>query len=494
MNSMRISRRSLLSAGVAVSASTLMTSTIAQEKSSFVPQKWDLTTEVLVVGAGGAGLAAAASAAEAGAKVTLIEKLAFVGGNTMISSGYFNAVDPERQKKQGIEDSIEKHIQQTLAGGDGRADPELVKVLCTNALDTLHWLESLGLKFRPDVMQVYGALWPRSHLATEPKGTGFIRVLSEKCKQLGVDILTKTKMVKIIREKFDEGKALGVECEKDGKPFYIRATKGIVLAAGGFSSNPKLRALHDPRMLTLTTTNNGVSSTGEVMLAANEAGAYLLGLDYIQCNPGCPPGHTSRQALHLDVARYIFVDKRGKRFVAEDARRDVLRDAILDLPEKYGFAIVDNDGFNSYNQVVRDDAMKGLKTGDAFTADTIEELAKKMDVPADQLKKTIADYNSYVDNKKDPDFGKAERNLTFKIEKGPFWAALSGMAVHHTMGGVRIDPNARVIDRQGQVIPGLYAAGEVTGGIHGSNRLGGNAIADVFTFGRIAGKSAAAQK
>ncbi|WP_304407565.1 FAD-dependent oxidoreductase, partial [Turicimonas muris] len=268
----------------------------------------------------------------------------------------------------------------------------------------------------------------------------------------------------------------------------------IVLAAGGFAANPKLRALHDPRMLTLTTTNNSACSTGEVMLAANEAGAYLLGLDYIQCNPGCPPGHTSRQALHLDVARYIFVDKRGKRFVSEDARRDVLRDAILNLPEKFGYAIVDNDGFNSYNQIVRDDAMKGLKTGDAFTADTLDELAKKMDVPADQLKKTVAEYNAMVDKQKDPDFGKAPRNLTHKIEKAPYWAALSSMAVHHTMGGVRIDPETRVLDRQGNVIPGLYAAGEITGGIHGTNRLGGNAIADIFTFGRIAGNSAAKQK
>ncbi len=495
MGKLSISRRSLLSAGLAISASTAFSSALAQEKrNGLVPEKWDLTTEVLVVGSGGAGLAAAVSAAQAGAKVTVIEKLAFIGGNTMISSGYFNAVDPERQKKQGIQDSVEKHIEQTLAGGDGRADPELVKILCTNALDTLHWLEGMGLKFRPDVMQVYGALWPRSHLATEPKGTGFIRVLSDKCKELGVQILTGTKLEKIIREGFDEGNALGVLAIRNGKPYYIRATKGIVLAAGGFSANPKLRALHDPRMLTLTTTNNSACSTGEVMLAANEAGAYLLGLDYIQCNPGCPPGHTSRQALHLDVSRYIFVNKRGKRFVAEDARRDVLRDAILNLPEKFGYAIVDSDGFNSYNQIVRDDAMKGLKTGDAFTANTLDDLAKQMGVPADQLKKTVAEYNSMVEKQKDPDFGKAPRNLAHKIEKAPYWAALSSMAVHHTMGGVRIDPQTRVLDRQGEVIPGLYAAGEITGGIHGTNRLGGNAIADIFTFGRIAGNSAANQK
>lgn len=485
-----VSRRNMLGLGAAAAAAAFVPA--AEAKSKFeTPEKWDVTTEVLVVGTGGAGLAAAVSAAENGAKVTIIEKLGFVGGNTLISSGYYNCCDPERQKPQGIEDSVEKHIQQTLAAGDGRADPKLVRILCSQGLDTLHWLEGLGLKFRPTVMQVYGALWPRSHLATEPKGTGFIRVLKKRCDELKVDFMLNTKLVRIIREDFCSGRTLGIEATQKGKTIFIRATKGVVLAAGGFSANPKLRALHDPRMLTLTTTNNTACSTGEVMLAANEAGAYLLGCDYVQCNPGCPPGHTKRQALHLDVARYVFVNKRGKRFVSEDARRDVLRDAILNLPEKYGFAIVDIDGFNSYNQVVRDDATAGLKTGDAFTADTLEELAKKMDVPVDALKKTIADYNSYVDKKVDPDFGKAERNLTHKIEKAPFWASLSGMAVHHTMGGVRINEEAQVIDRQGEVIPGLFAAGELTGGIHGSNRVGGNAILDIHVFGRIAGRSAA---
>ena len=450
--------------------------------------------DVVIVGGGGAGLASAVSALQNGASVIIVEKLGFLGGSTNVCGGALNASGTKYQKALGIEDNPQKHFEQTMKGGHNVSDPKLVKVLADNAPSALLWLESMGLKFRPDVMQVYGALWPRSHLATEPKGTGFIRVLSTKAKELGVDIMTNTKLVKIIREQFDEGRALGVMAERQGKPFYIRATKGIVLAAGGFAANPRLRAIHDPRMLTLTTTNNQACSTGEVMLAANEAGAYLMGLDYIQCNPGCPPGHTSRQALHLDVSRYVFVDKRGKRFVAEDARRDVLRDAILNLPEKFGYAIVDNDGFNSYNQVVRDDAMKGLKTGDAFKADTLEGLAKQMGVPADQLKKTIADYNAMVDQKKDPDFGKAERNLSHKIEKAPYWAALSSMAVHHTMGGVRIDKETRVLDRQGNVIKGLYAAGEVTGGIHGTNRLGGNAIADIFTFGRIAGNSAANQK
>lgn len=162
-----VSRRNMLGLGAAAAAAALAPAAQAKGKQD-IPAKWDVTTEVLVVGTGGAGLAAAVSAAENGAKVTVIEKLAFPGGNTLISSGYYNCCDPERQGPQGIEDSVEKHIQQTLDAGDGRADPELVRILCSQGLDTLHWLEGLGLKFRPTVIQVYGALWPRSHLALEP--------------------------------------------------------------------------------------------------------------------------------------------------------------------------------------------------------------------------------------------------------------------------------------------------------------------------------------
>ena len=186
--------KSLLALGLLPLSSFAQSKDEAQKEDA-LPKKVD----VIVIGSGAAGMSAAIAAKDKGARIVVLEKMPIIGGNTLISSGYFNAVDPERQKKQGIEDSIEKHIEQTLAGGDGRADPELVRILCSNALGSLHWLESMGLKFRPDVMQVYGALWPRSHLATEPKGTGVIRVLSTKAKELGVDILTNTKLVKIIR-------------------------------------------------------------------------------------------------------------------------------------------------------------------------------------------------------------------------------------------------------------------------------------------------------
>ena len=488
------SRRSVLKGLAAASAAGALAPAMAAVDPCKIPAKWDVTTEVLVIGSGGAGLASAVSAAQGGAKVTVMEKLGFVGGNTMLCSGYYNCVDPNRQKPQGIKDSVELHVQQTLAAGDYRADPKLVETLCSKGLETLQWLKRLDMKIQPKVTQVYGALYPRSHLATESKGAGYVKALKTKADELGVKFLMSTKMKTIVREKPQAGRVLGVEAvTSDGKTILVRATKGVILAAGGYAANPELRSLYDPRLRTLTTTNNTACSTGEVMLAANAAGAMLIGTDYIQCNPGPAPGHQNgvRQSLHLEVEKYIYVDQRGQRFVAEDARRDVVRDAVLALPEKYGYVIVDADGFKANPPAAQRDAKRGLETGDSFTAETLAELAKKIKIDPKALQKTIDEFNACVDKKSDPKFGRKPAMLTSKLLKGPWWAAYSAMAVHHTMGGVRIDTQARVIDLAGKVIPGLYAAGEVTGGIHGSNRVGGNAVLDIHVFGRIAGKSAA---
>lgn len=333
---------------------------------------------------------------------------------------------------------------------------------------------------------------PRTHVPVEAKGQGYIKAMVEAAKKVGVNVQTNLKLISFVREKPLEGRVLGALFENAKKEkVYIRA-KAVVLATGGFAANREMRSKHDPRMYSLTTTNNAAASTGEGLLAAKDIGAYLIGMDYIQCNPGTPPGKKYRGVLHLDVSRYIFVGPDAKRFVAEDERRDVLRDAILNLPEKFGYTVVDNDGFLHNDAVVQETTKKMVKEGEAWTADSIEELAKKMGLNPTALKKTVDEYNSYVDSKKDP-IGKNERNLNHKIIKPPFWACYSAMSVHHTMGGVQINTKTQVLDDKGNVIPSLYAAGEVTGGIHGTNRVGANAVADIFTFGRIAGKNAAAE-
>lgn len=456
--------------------------------------KWDRSADVVVVGAGGAGLAAAVSAAEKGVSVIVLEKMPTIGGNTIISGGGLNATNPERQEKQGIKDSTENHFKQTIAAGDFRADPEKVKILTSQAPEAVKWLESYGMKFQDHIIQIYGSLYPRTHMPVEAKGLGYIKTLKAAADKLGVKTLTEMRVEEIIREIQLEGRVLGVRVkDKLGKTVYFQAKKAVVLASGGFGANRELRALHDPRMRELTTTNHP-DATGEVILYAMDIGAYPVGMDHIQCNPGPPPGRNLRVVLHIDVSGFIMVDKRGKRFVAEDERRDIIREAVLNLPEKYGFTVVDDTVYQAHDRIWRETAVRGLSTGDAFKGDTLEELAEKMGIPTDTFVETVIKYNSYVEAKNDPDFSKKEHNLAKKIIKGPFWACYAGMSVHHTMGGVEINTKAQAIDRHGKVIPGLYAAGEVTGGIHGSNRVGGNAIADIMVFGRIAGANAATEK
>ena len=242
-------------------------------------------------------------------------------------------------------------------------------------------------------------------------------------------------------------------------------------------------------------TDNLPGSTGEVAMAAVRVGGYLVGMDFIQSTPGAPAGKKMKLLLNFNVNGSIYVDKRGNRIVNEGARRDVIRDAVLGTPERYAYTVCDNENFMSYDEVNRKAIHEGIKINEAWTAPTIRELAEKMGVDPAGLEKTINRYNDeFVKNGVDPDFGKTAVNLTKRIEKGPFWARYTGMTVHHTMGGLNTNTKAQVLDWQGNAIPRLYAAGEITGGIHGTNRVGGNAVLDCFVFGQIAGENAAREK
>jgi fumarate reductase flavoprotein subunit len=451
------------------------------------PVSKTVTTDVVVIGGGNAGLAAAVEASGRGAKVILLEKMPALGGNSIRSGGAFNAVDPVRQKAQGIEDSTQKHYEQTLAGGDNKGDPELVRTLTEGAPKALAWLEGMGMKFDDKVFTVLGALWPRSHAAIEPVGTGYIKTLKGVADKNKVQILLDDRASQIIRE---NGRVTGVVAEgKDGKRIRYNAKKGVVLATGGFAANKEMRQQYDPKITPNLGTTNHPGATGDGIVMATAIGADLVGMEYIQMLPlGDPKTGALDGWVGMNVEDYIFINKAGSRFVSEAERRDVMTQALIKQPDQFMYIVCDAHSMptpqtkNSFNQT----AEECVKRGSAFSADTIEALAGKIGVDPAAFRKTVDEYNAGIDAKNDP-FGKDL--LGQKLDKAPFYASPRVPTVHHTMGGVKINAQAQVIDVAGKVIPGLFAAGEVTGGIHGTNRLGGNALADTIVFGRIAGQN-----
>lgn len=445
-------------------------------------KSWD----VIVVGAGAAGLSAAVEAADNGASVLLLESQPEIGGNTLISGGFYASVDKKRQEKQGITDSVELHVQQTYDLGGRLGDPKLVRTMVTEAQESLEWLEKLGMHFQPRVFELYGAHWPRAHIPVLPLGQGYIRTLADACVKRGVELKVKCEVREIL---IKENKVVGVSCYcgNEYKQFY--ASRGVVLAAGSFAANPDLIQKISPKLKGLTT-NNAPGSNGLAMLAAEKVGAKLVNLEFIQCLPGCPPGKKYRVRFHNDVSHFIFVNKNGERFIREDSPRDEFRDAVLSLPEKYGFIIIDDEGFRRAGILVQKEAVKAIEGGEAWKGETLEELAGKMGVPADNLIRTVEDYNEGERLGKDR-LGKKIHSLTLPIAHPPFWACYAGMTVHYTEGGIAIDEKARVLNKKNQPIDGLYAAGTITGNVHGKNRLGANGLADAIVFGRIAGRQAA---
>ena len=444
--------------------------------------------DVIVIGSGAAGLAAAISAKEAGASdVLIVEKMPVIGGNTLLSSGVFNAPDPTLQKPQGIEDSTDLFFKQTYEAGREKGRPALIRILVDEALPTKHWLEKQGVHFQNKPFQVYGGLWPRSYYPTISHGRGYVAILSERCVRLGIPIRTETEVTNLLKD--ENGRVTGVIAQENGRELRLSARRGVVIASGGFSANGKLCAELDPRLKGLPHTG-AKSATGEMLFVAERAGAQLVDMGEIQCNLGPKIGHAHRSGFHLNVTNYILVNRDGKRFVAEDGARDVIRDAVFAQPGGEVFSIVDSDGFQTMSALFQQASMMGVRTGDTFRGRTVADMAKAMGVPPAALEDTIAQYNRAVDDKRDP-VGREPWMLVRRIERPPFFAAKVQMCVHYTMGGIAIDEGSRVLDTSGKVIPGLYAAGEATGGVHGANRVGGNALVGAFVFGRIAGENAA---
>ena len=469
---------------------------VEELKKKEIPEIKKINTEykadVVVIGAGGAGLAAAVSAHQNGANVIVIEKMPSVGGNTLIAGSAYNSVDPKRQKPLGIEDSTDLHYKHTFEGGDKLGNPKLIRTFVENTYPGIEWLESLGMGFKDDIFTVLGALYPRSHKPEKPLGTGFISAYQDYIsKNNGIKVLTDTKADELIMK---NGRIVGVKTIGRKENSIILASKGVILASGGFSSNVEMREKINSKLNIDIPTTNSPAATGDGIALAEKIGAGLIGVEYIQLLPmGDPYTGSLSGNIEGSVEDRIFVNKSGKRFVAEDARRDVMTNALFEQEDNFMWTIVDThtypteDTKNNFNETIKE----LLDSGRAFKGETIEELAEKIELDPKNLRATIESYNKAVDAKTD-EFGRVL--FKTKLDKGPFYAGARVPTVHHTMGGVAINEKTEVLNKKGKVIPGLFAAGEVTGGLHGSNRLGGNALAEITVFGKIAGESAAKNK
>lgn len=440
--------------------------------------------DIVVIGAGGAGMAAAVQAHDNGVKkVVIIEKMPMVGGNTIRATGGINAAETPQQAKLGIKDSIEQMYKDTMKGGHNRNNPELVKVLCENSNDAVQWLIKLGGNFN-DVGFMGGATNKRCHrpMGGAAVGPEVVKTLYNAVEARKIDLRTDSQVVDLIVK---NGAVAGVKVkDEDGKVYEINS-KAVVNAAGGFAGNNAMVSKIIPRLKGFATTNHP-GATGDGLLLSEKVKAAFVDMDQIQTHPTVveTTGVMVTEAVRGNGA--VLINKEGKRFFDELNTRDAVSAAILKQTTGHAYMFFDDDVRKSLKAIEGYIKMPGM----VIQGKDLDEVAKNMGVPAANLKATMAQYAKDQAAGKDSCCGrtKMERPLT----KAPYYAILVTPAVHHTMGGVKINTKAEVINVDGKVIPGYFAAGEVTGGVHGGNRLGGNAQADIIVFGRIAGNSATA--
>ena len=485
--------------------------------------------DVVVVGAGGAGMTAAITAAGEGKSVVILESQSMVGGNSVRATGGMNAGktvyqdENEFGESAGVEktlktaaekyadnetitalaktvseqwaayqanptgyfDSVELMELDTMIGGKGINDPELVETLCANSADAIDWLDEHGITLH-NVSSFGGASVKRIHRPVNDEGkvvsvgSYMIPLLEENCKKAGVQILLNTTANEILTDA--NGAAVGVKATgSTGETVTVNA-KAVVLTTGGFGANLDMVVKYKPELKGFMTTNAaGIQGQGIEM--AEAIGAATVDMDQIQIHPTVEANTAALITEGLRGDGAVLINAEGKRFIDEVGTRDVVSAAEIAQTGSYSWLVVDQA------MVDNSSVIQGyIKKGYTVTGATYEELAKAMGVDEAALAETMNNWNGYVEAKNDPDFGRT--SFANPLNTAPYYAIKVTAGVHHTMGGLKINPNTEVLNENGEVIPGLFAAGEVTGGVHGANRLGGNAVADFTVFGRIAGAAA----
>ncbi|CAK9884847.1 MAG: Fumarate reductase flavoprotein subunit [Candidatus Erwinia impunctatus] len=443
------------------------------------PQHYD----VVIVGSGGAGLAAAIQACDDGAKVVIVEKMPTIGGNTIKASVGMNAAETRFQKIKGIEDSKELFYEETLKGGQYKNNTVLLKTFVDRAPEAVEWLAARGMELS-DITITGGMSIDRTHRPADASAVGgfLISGLVKNINKRNIDLMLDTSVSEIL---FEEGQVTGVKVINDEQETLTLETKCVIVATGGFSANHKMVVEYRPDLEGFVTTNHqGATGSGIAML--QKIGADVVDMKEIQIHPTVEQTTSYLISESIRGGGAILVSQAGKRFFNEMETRDKVSAQIIALPEKSAWIVFDEQ-VKTKNKATEEYLAKGF----VITAPTPDALAEKLDMDPVALKETLTRYNHFVEIQNDEDFGR-KTALRHPLNQGPFYAIRIAPGVHHTMGGVTINTNAAVLDAQQNILSGAWAAGEVVGGIHGANRIGGNAVADIIIFGITAGHNAAA--
>ncbi|MER1992495.1 MAG: flavocytochrome c [Eubacteriales bacterium] len=438
-------------------------------------------TEIVIIGAGGAGMTAAIMAKQEGKDFVLLEKMPYAGGNTTKATGGMNAAETHYQKEQGIEDSKALFAADTMKGGHALNDPELVAELANSSSDAIDWLDTIGAAL-PKISFSGGASVNRIHAPEDGSGVGgfLVEHFSAKLEELGVSIMYNTDATELLVDA--EGKICGVKAEGQDAN-YIFNCKAVILATGGFGANEEMYTQYRPD-LKGTVTTNAPGATGDGILMAQALGADLVDIEQIQLHPTVEQSTSMLITESVRGDGAILVNQKGERFTNELLTRDAVSAAELEQEGQYAWIIFDQN-LRDHLKAIE----KYVKANLTKQGDTIEALAAELEIDPATLAKTLSDWNEMVKNQRDTQFGRTT-GMNADLSTAPYYAIKVAPGIHHTMGGIKIDTKAQVINTEGQPIPGLFAAGEVCGGVHGGNRLGGNAVADIVIFGRIAAQSA----